>query len=212
MKATMKLPLIGLMLLSFQVNAENSVSQDQYKITGNFSAANGLHTGIKSDTSMDFSSGSAGANFSMYGIARGNGNVGSWGVHDIVGVHGTAVKNGAFWAAGMHCDVYDTVPGGTSICLNIEFPQTQVGTDTIGINMQPHATARGLTGIQIQNPEAFKYGLMIPNSSWAFGQTDTAYFGMRYDPASQSLKFYRNIGQAHELMVHEIKMDFGQVK
>ena len=95
--------LIALLLLSFQVSAENSASQDQYKVTGQFNADNSLHTGIKSDASIDFNTGWAGANFSMYGIARGNGNGGSWGVHDIVGVHGTAIKNGTFWAAGMHC-------------------------------------------------------------------------------------------------------------
>ena len=204
--------LIALLLLSFQAAAENSISVDQHKVTGSFYANNGLRTGIKSDTSMDFNNGMAGANFSMYGIARGNGNQGSWGVHDIVGVHGTAVKNGTFWAAGMHCDVYDTVPGGTSICLNIEFPQTQVGTDTIGINMQPHVTARDLIGIQIQNPDSFKYSLYIPNTSIAFGQVDTVPFGMRFNTSKQSLEFFRSIGKSDETKVGEIKMDFGQAK
>lgn len=202
--------LIALLLLSFQVSAENSASQDQYKVTGQFNADNSLHTGIKSDASIDFNTGWAGANFSMYGIARGNGNGGSWGVHDIVGVHGTAIKNGTFWAAGMHCDVYDTVPGGTSICLNIEFPQTQVGTNTIGINMQPHIWARDLVGMQIQFPESFKYGLMVPNMSHVFGQVDTALFGMRFNTSKQSLEFFRSIGQPDETKVGEIKMDSGQ--
>jgi hypothetical protein len=198
--------------LAFTASAENSASQDQYKVTGQFNADNSLHTGIKSDTSMDFSTGMAGANFSMYGIARGNGNPGNWGVHDIVGVHGTAVKNGAFWAAGIHCDVYDTVPGGTSVCLNVEFPQTQRGTNTIGINMQPHTGARDLVGMQIQSPEAFKYSLYIPNSSIAFGQVDTVPFGMRFNTSRQSLEFFRAIGKPDETKVGEIKMDFGQAK
>lgn len=208
----MKIILLLCLFLTFPAMAENSTSIDEHKTVGKFTANNVLRTGYKSDTSMDFSSGMAGANFSIYGIARGNGNQGNWGVHDIVGVHGTAVKNGIFWAAGMHCDVYDTASGGTSICLNIEFPQTQTGTNTIGINMQPHEGARDLTGIQIQNPESFKYSLYAPNSSIVFGQVDDALFGMRFNRGSQSIEFFRNIGQPHELRVHEIKMDFGQVK
>jgi hypothetical protein len=198
------------LFLALPAIAENSASQDQYKVTGQFNADNSLHTGIKSDTSMDFSTGMAGANFSMYGIARGNGNPGNWGVHDIVGVHGTAIKHGIFWAAGMHCDVYDTSPGGTSVCLNVEFPQTQRGTNTIGINMQPHILARDLVGMQIQNPEAFRYSLYIPNSSIAFGQVDTVPFGMRFNTSRQSLEFFRSIGKPDETKVGEIKMDFGQ--
>lgn len=201
-----------LTLLCSSANAENSISIDEQKITGSFRANNNLYTGLKVDTVTDFSTGMAGASFGMYSIVRGNGDQGNWGVHDIVGVHGTAVKNGKFWATGLHCDVYDTVSGGTSICLNMEFPQTQNGTNTIGLNMQPHVGAKNLIGIQIQNPESFKYSLMAPNISQVFGQTDDAHFGMRFDSASQSLKFYRNIGQKYELMVHEIKMDYGQVK
>ncbi len=193
-------------------HAANTASKDEESITGSFIADNRLHTGIKVDTSMDFNSGMAGANFSIYGIARGRGNAGAWGVHDIVGVHGTAIKDGAFWAAGMHCDVYDTVSGGTSICLNVEFPLTQPETSTIGINLQPHPEARGLIGLQLQNPDSFKTGIDMPNMNWIFGDTDGSTFGMRYDKLTQSLKFYRNIGQRYELLVHEIKMDYGQVK
>lgn len=204
--------LILVLLLCGYAKAENSVSIDQEKITDNFQADNSLHTGLKIDTLMDFSTGYPGANFGLYSLVRSNGIIGSWGVHDVVGVHATAVKNSNGWAAGLHCDVYDMFPGGTSICLNIEFPQTQVGTDTVGVNMQPTVGAKGLVGLQIQNPESFKYSIKAPNMSQVFGQTDDAYFGMRYDPVSQSLKFYRNIGQKYELLVHEIKMDFNQVK
>lgn len=199
-------------LWSWQCFAENSISIDEQKTVGKFTANNALRTGYKIDTSMDFSTGSAGANFGLYSIARGNGNQGSWGVHDIVGVHGTAVKNGKFWAAGMHCDVYDTVSGGTSICLNIEFPQTTLGTNTIGINMQPHSGARDLTGIQIQNPESFKYGLMIPNSSWVFGLVDDCPFGMRFNRDTQALEFFRSMGKPDETRVGVIKMDFDQAQ
>ena len=199
-----------LMVASLQCLAENSGSIDEQKIVGKFTANNTLRTGYKSDTLMDFSTGMAGANFSIYGIARGNGNQGAWGVHDIVGVHGTAVKNGRFWAAGMHCDVYDTVSGGTSICLNVEFPQTQPGTTTIGINMQPHIGATGLTGLQIQNPESFKYAVYMPNMSWVFGEVDSVPFGMRFNQKRQSLEFFRAIGWKDETRVGEIKMDFGQ--
>jgi len=192
--------------------AENSVSVDQQKIGGTFRANNNLYTGLKVDTSMDFSTGSAGANFGMYSIARGTGDGGPWGVHDIVGVHGTAIKNGQFWAAGMHCDVYDTVSGGTSICLNVEFPQTQTGTYTIGINMQPDVNARGLVGIQMQNFKSFKTAIDMRNANWIFGDTDMVPFGMRYNPDRQSLEFFRAIGWVDETKVGEVKMDFGQAR
>ncbi len=192
--------------------AENSVSVDEQKTVGKFTANNVLRTGYKSDTSMDFSTGMAGANFSIYGIARGNGNQGSWGVHDIVGVHGTAVKDGVLWAAGMHCDVYDSTPGGTSICLNMEFPQTQLDTNTIGLNLQPSATSRNIIGIQFQNPEAYKYSLYAPNMSLVFGEVDFVPFGMRFNPERQSLEFFRAIGWKDETKVGEIKMDFNQAK
>jgi hypothetical protein len=193
-------------------NPPNTVSIDQYKVTGDFPADNNLHTGIKAVMTTNFGTGVAGASFGMYGISIGNGDAGSWGVHDIVGVHGTAIKNGKHWAAGMHCDVYDSVPGGTAVGLNIEFPQTQVGTDTIGINIQPHPEARDLVGIQVQNPQAFKHALKIPNAGWAFGQVDTVMFGMRFNPTRQSLEFFRALGEPDEAKVGEIKMDFGQVR
>ena len=198
------------LLCSFSSNAENSVSIDQQKTVGKFTADNALHTGYKIDTSMDFSTGMAGANFGLYSIARGTGNQGGWGVHDIVGVHGTAVKNGIMWSAGGHFDIYDTAPGGTAIGVNIELPQTQIGTNTIGINIQPHAGAKNLTAIQIQNPESFKYSLYAPNASIVFGQVDDALFGMRFNQITQALEFFRNVGQKDELRVGEIKMDFGQ--
>ena len=157
----MKYFFLFLLSLASHVYAENSRSVDEEKISANFVAGNSLRTGLKIDTTMDFSSGMAGANFGLYSLARGVGTQGTWGVHDIVGVHGTAVKNGQFWAAGGHFDVYDTTPGGTSIGVNIEFPQTQRSTNTIGLNIQPHIGAKGLTGIQLQFPEAFKYGLIM---------------------------------------------------
>lgn len=195
-----------LTLLCSAANAENSISIDEQKITGSFRADNNLYTGLKVDTVTDFSTGMAGANFSIYGIARGKGNQGNWGVHDIVGVHGTAVKNGNIWAAGGHFDVYDTVSGGTALGVNIELPQTQIGTNTIGLNMQPHTGARGLVGIQIQNPESFKTLIDAPNRDWIFGDVDGSTFGFRFNKISQSLEFFRNIGQRSELLVHEIKM------
>mgnify|MGYP003660201287 CR=1 FL=1 len=190
----------------------NTVSIDEKKVEGSYPADNNLHTGFKAEMTTNFGSGMAGASFGMYGISIGNGDAGSWGVHDIVGVHGTAIKNGKHWAAGMHCDVYDSVPGGTAVGLNIEFPQTQVGTDTIGINIQPDEKARGLVGIQIQNPQAFKHGIKVPNSAWTFGQVDTVMFGMRFNPVRQSLELFRHIGEPGEAKVGEIKMDFGQVR
>lgn len=206
--------LLFLFLLSiYPAQAENSRSKDQEKITASFKADNNVHTGLKVDTTIDFTTGNPGANFGVYSVARGNGNRGLRdGIYDVVGVHGTAVKSGNFWAAGMHCDVYDMSGGGTSICLNVEFPQTQPDTYTVGINMQPHVGAKNLVGVQIQNPESFKAAVDMPNMNWIFGDTDGATFGMRYDKHSQSLKFYRNIGQKHELLVYEIKMDFSQVK
>ena len=196
------------LLCCFSVKAENSVSIDQQKTVGKFTADNALHTGYKIDTSMDFSTGMAGANFGLYSIARGTGNQGGWGVHDIVGVHGTAVKNGIMWSAGGHFDIYDTAPGGTAIGVNIELPQTQIGTNTIGINIQPHAGAKNLTAIQIQNPESFKYSLYAPNASIVFGQVDAVPFGMRFNKERQSLEFFRAIGLNDETLVHVIDMTF----
>ena len=208
----MKILFLLFLLCVSSSHAENSRSKDQENITASFQADNNVYTGLKVDTSMDFTTGSSGGNFGIYSIARGNGAQGPWGIHDIVGVHGMAVKNGNFWAAGMHCDVYDTVGGGTSICLNIEFPQTQKATYTIGINMQPHIGARGLVGIQFQNSESFKYSLYAPNSSIVFGQVDTVPFGMRFNIGRQSLEFFRAIGNPDETKVGEIKMDFGQAR
>ena len=190
----------------------NTISTDEQKIVGSFQADNSLHVGLKIDTTMNFGTDRPGASFGLYGVARGTGNGGTTGVHDVVGVHGTAVKNGKFWAAGMHCDVYDSIPGGTAIGLNVEFPQTQVGTDTIGINIQPDVKARGLIGVQIQNPASFKHGLKIPNMNWTFGQVDTCLFGMRFNQERQSLEFFRSIGKPDETKVGEIKMDFGQAQ
>lgn len=190
----------------------NSVSVDLQKIEGDFEARNELRTGLKLITSMDFSTEMAGASFGVYGLSSGYGDAGSWGVHDVVGVHATAIKQGRFWAAALHADVYDTVGGGTAIGLNIEFPLAQPETNTIGVNIQPSLEARNVVGIQLQNPECYDHGILAPNTNWTFGDTDGATFGMRYDRDTQSLKFYRNIGQKHELLVHEIKMDFGQVR
>ena len=90
----MKYFFLFLLSLASHVYAENSRSVDEEKISANFVAGNNLRTGLKIDTTMDFSSGMAGANFGLYSLARGVGTQGTWGVHDIVGVHGTAVKNG----------------------------------------------------------------------------------------------------------------------
>lgn len=188
----------------------NSISVDLQKIEGDFEACNELRTGLKLITSMDFSTEMAGASFGVYGLAYGYGDAGTWGVHDIVGVHATAVKQGQFWAAALHADVYDTVGGGTSIGLNIEFPLTQPETNTIGVNIQPFPEARKVIGIQMQHPECFAHGLLIPNMNWSFGQVDECTFGMRFNVERQSLEFFRWIGHPDETKVGEIKMDFGQ--
>lgn len=190
----------------------NTGSYDEELIDVSFRADNKLRTGLKVNSSMDFGSDQAGANFAVYGIARGTGTPSTWGVHDIVGGHFTAIKENSIWAAALHADVYDNYAGGTSIGLNIEFPQTTFGTNTLGINLQPHPGARDLVAVQMQNYESFKTALDMPNTNWIFGDTDGSTFGMRYDKDTQSLKFYRNIGQKHELLVHEIKMDYSQVK
>ena len=167
---------------------------------------------------MNFKSGAPGASFGVYSIARGIGNptpLGNAlrpGVRDIVGGHFTALKEQSFWAAAIHADVYDSYPGGTSIGLNVEFPQTQVGTHTIGINMQPHTGAQGLIGLQIQNPEAFKYALYAPNANWVFGLVDDCPFGMRFNQTTQALELFRSIGKPDETKVGVIKMDFGQAQ
>lgn len=193
-------------------NPVNSISVDLQKIEGDFEARNELRTGLKLITSMDFSTEMAGASFGVYGLAYGYGDAGTWGVHDIVGVHATAVKQGRFWAAALHADVYDTVGGGTAIGLNIEFPLTQPETNTIGVNIQPHVGAKDLIGLQVQLPECFKYSMVLPNMSQVFGQIDDCYFGMRFNVERQSLEFFRAIGRPEETKVGEIKMDFGQAR
>ena len=69
-----------------------------------------------------------------------------------------------------------------------------------------------MTGIQLQFPEAFKYGLMMPNTSIVFGQVDYTFFGMKFNPTTQALEFFRNIGNLDEIKVGEIKMDFSQAR
>lgn len=190
----------------------NTLSQDVQILEASFIADNSLRVGLKIDTSMEFGF-QPGASYGLYSIARGYGEVGSYGMQVLVGVHATCVKqNGTSWAAALHADVYDTEPGGTSIGLNIEFPRTTYGTATYGVNMQPHVGAKDLVGMQIQLPECFKYSLKLPNMSQVFGQVDDCYFGMRFNVERQSLEFFRAIGQPGETKVGEIKMDFGQAR
>lgn len=172
-------------------------------------ASNELLPGILSETSMDFSASTwAGASFAVYGVARGTGRIGTWGVHDIVGIHGTAHKDFNGWAAGGHFDCYDTVPGGTCVGVNIELPKTQVGTDTVGLNIQPHESARGLIGIQLQNPKTYKYGIVAANTPWVVGLVDEVPFGFVFDPKTQRLKFCRNVGLPEQVCRGYVDMNF----
>jgi hypothetical protein len=168
------------------------------------------NTGIMSETSMTFDTnpGMAGASYGLYGIARGKGSVGTWGVHDIVGVYGTAYKDFNGWAAGGHFDCYDSVPGGTCLGVNIELPKTQKGSETIGLNIQPNVDARGIVGIQLQNPQTYKYGVIAANTSYVFGMTNDVPFGFRFNSATQRLEFFRNIGQPNETRRGWIDMNF----
>lgn len=84
---------------------------------------------------MDFN-GKGGLVVGSYGVAKGTGAIGTTGVNDVVGVHGTAIKDAPCWSAGVHADVYDTVAGGVGIGTNIEFPKTVTGNRYIGVNMQ----------------------------------------------------------------------------
>ena len=194
------------------LTSANTATYPEELIESSYVANNEPRSGLHVSSLMDFTSGLAGASFGVYSIARGVGPPGSWGVHDIVGVHGTALKENSFWAAAMHADVYDSYPGGTSIGLNVEFPQTQVGTNTLGINMQPHEGAKGIVGIQIQNTstgDAYRYGLKAPNMNWVFGETDGVLFGMRFNPNTQALELYRYIGDpVSETRVGIIPMTF----
>lgn len=170
----------------------------------------GLRPGLFAESGMDFSRGEPGASFAIYGMARGVGKIGSHGVHDIVGVHGTVYKDFNGWAAGMHTDCYDFVAGGTCIGLNIEFPKTQDATRTIGINIQPGESARGIIGIQLQNAQAYKYGADFANTNIVLGRVDDCAFGMRFNPQSQRLEFFRNIGESNEIRMGFVDMMFGQ--
>jgi hypothetical protein len=173
-------------------------------------ASNELLPGILSETNMDFSASTwAGASYAIYGVARGTGpNIGSWGVHDIVGVHGTAYKDFNGWAAGGHFDCYDTAPGGTCVGVNIELPKTQAGTDTVGLNIQPHESARGLIGIQLQNPQTYKFGIVAANTPWVVGLVDYVPFGFVFDPKTQRLKFCRNVGLPEQVCRGYVDMNF----
>ncbi len=162
---------------------------------------------------MDFSNGAAGASFALYGVARGYGAMPRYFpgmIHDIVGVHGTAYKDFQGWAAGGHFDCYDSIPGGTCIGVSVEFPRSQVGTDTIGLNVQPSIDSRGVIGIQLQNPASYKYGIDAANTSIVIGRVDNTPFGMRFDPATQRLEFFRGIGNHDEIRVGYIDMSFGK--
>lgn len=191
------------------IMAQGDAKKASFRTFRKDGAGNELLPGILSETTMDFSATTwAGASFALYGVARGTGKIGSWGVHDIVGVHGTAYKDFNGWAAGGHFDCYDTVPGGTCVGVNIELPKTQLGTDTVGLNIQPDKDARNLIGIQLQNPQTYKYGIIAANTNWVLGMVDGVPFGMRFNPKTQTLGFYRGIGQPDELRRGFVNLNF----
>lgn len=178
----------------------------------NDDASNVLVAGVLSETKMNFDplgdgKGMAAASFGMYGVVHGVGDIGTWGVHDLVGVHGTCYKDFNGWCAGGHFDVYNTVEKGTAIGVNVEIHSTKPG-DVIGVNIQPDKTVRGVTGIQLQFPETYKYGIVAANVSYVFGMTDDVPFGFRYNSKKQYLEFFRNIGQPNETRRGYINMNF----
>lgn len=207
------------------IRASGDASHSEMIVFGSRQADNILRSGILSEVRMDYSTGLAGANFAVYGVAIGEGYCGNWGVHDVVGVHGTAYKKGNQWAAGVHADVYDTGKGGTAIGVNVEFPQTVNENPTIGMNIQPHDKAKNITGIQFQNEgEGARYGVGIDmwqtrtdkaairiggSQNIIFGSVDGCPFGMRFNQHNQCLEFYRSIGKPDEVRVGFINMQFG---
>lgn len=206
------LAILALLFCNFAI-AENSVSKDYYSLKVPYVADNNLRTGYKIETSMDMESGMAGANFSIYSIATCSGRVGSWGVHDCVGVHGTAVKRGNSWIAGGHFDTYDEpgfALGGTAIGVNIEFPQPRPTTNTIGLNMQSASGARGISAVQIQNlpnrdgSYPFKTIIDGVNGNYIIGEVGNTPFGFRFDPVTQKVNLYKNIGWADEVKIGEL--------
>ena len=162
-----------------------------FYLSKEINATNHLYPGILAETTMDFSTKNSGAVFALYGIANGLGDIGDTGVHDIVGVHGTAYKAFNGWAAGVHADVYDLKAGGTSIGVNIEFPKALRGTNTVGLNIQPFKGSVDVIGVQLQHPETYKYGIKAPNTKWIFGEKDGVFFGLVFNEENQSLDFIR---------------------
>lgn len=198
------------------LTSANTGNYPEELIESAYSADNKLHSGLQVSSLMDFQTGAPGASFGVYSLVRGVGPPGNTGVHDIVGVHATAIKEHSFWAAALHADVYDSFPGGTAIGLNVEFPQTQVGTDTIGVNIQPYESTRGVIGVQLQDNatgNAYLYGIKAPNMNWVFGMVDDVPFGMRFNPNTQALELFRYIGDpVNETRVGILPMDFSQAK
>ena len=93
--------------------------------------------------------------------------------------------------------------------MNIEFPVTAAETNKIGVNIQAVAGTTGVTAIQVENPECFKNGMVLPNMNWIFGQVDGVSFGMRFDPVKQRLNLFRNIGGIPEVEMGYVNMSYG---
>ncbi len=166
-----------------------------------------LVTGITGESKINFNS-LGGAAFGVYGYAEGIGT-GGGGINDIVGVHGTAKKSGAFWAAGVHADCYDVTAGGFCIGVNVEFPQVTNQSTLIGVNIQPASNATNVVGIQLQNPQTYSYGIDAANTQIKFGDVNGTPFCMKFNPTLQILEFWRGCSIPGATRVGYINMNFG---
>jgi hypothetical protein len=198
-------PAIG---LTSSLEANTEASGSSFRLFRDDIANNTLQPGSLFETKVDGSTGQAYASFAVYGVARSVGQIGTWGVHDITGGNFRAYLDNDGWAAGVHADCLARGAGGTCIGVNIEFPQVNPGNQAIGINIQPDFNSRNLVGLQFQNPRSYKYAIIAQNTNYVFGQVDAVPFGFRFNPMTQKLEFFRDIGQPGETRRGAIDMNF----
>lgn len=152
----------------------------------------------------------------VFGIAEGRGGPFAG---EVVGVYGMAQKNGIHWATGLHgeCLLQDGEAdskglkdeGGLCIGTNIELIGNNRRSDFIGLNIQPRSGAHDVIGIQLQNPESYRYAISAPNVFWKFGQVDDVSFCMRFVPEHQALEFWRGCGKSDATRHGWINMNWG---
>lgn len=127
-------------------------------------------------------------------------------IQKMTGVQGTVFKNSASAnATGLRCSVYDFIPGGSSTCLSVDFPMSQAGTATTGIDMQPPSYAADLVGISFeQNPQAYKYTVDHAGAPVSMGTKNGVRYCLQFNDATADLEYIKNCGTNAEQIVGKV--------